>query len=217
MDGSARELADRLGSVLETYGTVCSKATDACMPFKRPTPAEAIVRGEAVRYAAVALPIWKNGDQWQLGLMKRTEYPGVHSGQISIPGGEVEAKDANLEATAVREFEEEMGVSLEHVQLVAGLSDRYIPPSRFVVTPFVACLESEPRWEVDPVEVDRVLVMPVDELLRTDALKPTTIEIQPGASMTLPAYQWDEEVIWGATAIVLTEFAHAWKHLLADR
>lgn len=217
MDESARELAERLGQVLESFGQVCSEETDACMPFKRPTPAAAIARGDAVRYAAVALPIWRTDGRWHLGLMKRTEYPGVHSGQISIPGGEVEAGDVNLEATAMREFEEEMGVSLKLASMVSGLSERYIPPSRFVVTPFIACLESEPRWEIDPVEVDRMIVMPVDELLSPSALQPTTIEIESGISVSLPAYRWENEVIWGATAIMLTEFAHAWKRLFALR
>lgn len=216
MDASARDMAEQLTKVLEAHGDACSQATDACMPFKRPTPASAIARGDAVRYAAVALPIWPVDGRWHLGLMKRTEYPGVHSGQISIPGGEVEADDRNRKATAVREFEEEMGVSLENVPLVAGLSERYIPPSRFVVTPFVACLECEPRWAIDPIEVDRMIVMPIDELLHAHALKPTPIEVQPDASVVLPAYHWDEEVIWGATAIVLTEFAHAWRHLIAE-
>lgn len=217
MDASARDMAEQLTKVLEAHGDACSQATDACMPFKRPTPASAIARGEAVRFAAVALPIWPVGGRWHLGLMKRTEYPGVHSGQISIPGGEVEADDRNRKATAVREFEEEMGVSLGNVPLVAGLSERYIPPSRFVVTPFIACFETEPCWQIDPVEVDRMITMPIHELLRPEALKPTHIEIQQGASVALPAYHWDNEVIWGATAIVLTEFAHAWKHLFAER
>lgn len=217
MDESASVLADRLGRVLETHGAVCSEATDSCMPFKRPSPATAIARGDAVRFAAVALPIWRTNGAWYLGLMKRTEYPGVHSGQISIPGGEVEAEDADRKATAVREFEEEMGVSLANVPLVSGLSERYIPPSRFVVKPFIACFESEPRWDIDPVEVDRMIVMPIHELLHPEALKPTTIEIQPGASVALPAYRWDKEIIWGATAIVLTEFAYAWKFLIAER
>jgi 8-oxo-dGTP pyrophosphatase MutT (NUDIX family) len=186
------------------------------MPFERPTPQKAEAQGIALRYASVALPVFVKDGAWHIALMKRTEYPGVHSGQISIPGGEVEAHDADRLATALREFEEEMGVDLSQAPIVQGLSERFIPPSRFVVTPFVALLEGEPEWEVDPAEVARVLTLPVSALLDDRSMQSVPIEIKRGVRVELPAYQWDGEVIWGATAIMLTEFAMAWSHAMEE-
>ena len=181
------------------------------MPFDRPTPEAAQAKGVALRYAAVALPVFPVEGRWHLALMKRTEYPGVHSGQVSIPGGEVEPEDATRQDTAMREFEEEMGVDLRETEVVEGLSERFIPPSRFVVTAFVACLDQEPCWQVDTQEVAAVLTVPVDVLLAPDALRPHPIEVKPGIKVSLPAYEWQGAIIWGATAIMLTEFAFAWK------
>ena len=211
MQPSAKVVASSLRKAFRAHGTVYSERTDACMPFDRPTPEAAKAKGVALRYAAVALPVFPVEGRWHVALMKRTEYPGVHSGQISIPGGEVEPEDVNWLDTAMREFEEEMGVDLRKSELVEGLSERFIPPSRFVVRAFVACLDQEPHWQVDPKEVAAVLTVPVDALLAPDALRPHPIEVQPGIKVPLPAYDWEETIIWGATAIMLTEFAFAWK------
>lgn len=184
------------------------------MPFSRPTVSAALEAGKEVRYAAVALPVFPKAGEWQIALMKRTEYPGVHSGQISIPGGEVEAGDIDLTFTACREFREEMGVTLPPDSIISGLSDRYIPPSQFAVTTFIAVLEAEPCWNVDADEVANVLVMPISQLLHSNALVSTAIQVQKGVRVDLPAYHYADEVIWGATAIILTEFAFAWRALL---
>lgn len=203
-------VARRLSQVLAQRGEIFSRATDERMPFDRPTPDAAEAQGITLRYAAVALPVFIKDGAWHIALMKRTVYPGVHSGQISIPGGEVEPEDANRLETALREFEEEMGVDLRNAPIVHGLSERFIPPSRFVVTPYLAVLDTEPSWNVDAAEVARVLILPVSALTDAGALNPVPIEIKKGLRVELPAYTWDGEVIWGATAIMLTEFALAW-------
>jgi len=186
---------------------------DALMPFDRPTPESAAASGLRVRYAGVVLTVFPKNQEWQVALMKRTEYPGVHSGQISIPGGEFEEADENLRQTAVREFEEEMGVRLLDSALIEGLSDRFIPPSSFSVATFISVLDSEPSWKIDPLEVAKVVVVPVRHLTDPDALILTPIELKSGVHVNLPAFHWGGEVIWGATAIILTEFALMWREL----
>lgn len=213
---NATSLSGRLGQILAVRGQELSLATDKRMPFDRPTPERAEAAGIALRYAAVALPLFLKCGEWHVALMKRTEYPGVHSGQISIPGGEVEPTDRDRRATAMREFEEEMGVSLRGACITEGLSERFIPPSRFVMTPFIACFDAEPQWNIDTVEVARVLTLPVSALTSDGALQPVPIEIKKGVRVELPAYIWDGEIIWGATAIVLTEFALAWRCLMEE-
>lgn len=213
----AKDVASSLRKAFQNCGNDYSRRTDACMPFERPTPKAAEAKGVALRHAAVALPVFPVEGRWHVALMKRTEYPGVHSGQVSIPGGEVEPQDVNRFDTAMREFEEEMGVDLRTSEVVEGLSERFIPPSRFVVTAFVACLDHEPRWHVDPKEVAAVLTVPLDALLTPDALRPHPIDLKPGVTVSLPAYEWEGAIIWGATAIMLTEFAFAWKDAVEER
>ena len=77
-------------------------------------------------------------------LTKRHVYEGFHSGQISFPGGKMEKEDANLEQTALRETEEEIGVPREAMQVFGSLTSVYIPPSGYIVHPYVSMLQEEP-------------------------------------------------------------------------
>ena len=112
---SIQDLANRFAEDGVSFG----KMADAKMPFTRPTKSEALAQGFHVRLAAVLLTLVPSQGQWCLVLMKRPEYPGVHSGQISIPGGEVEAEDTDDLSTALREFEEEMGVMVRRDDVIA--------------------------------------------------------------------------------------------------
>ncbi len=215
MDAVNLKMTELLRKVLEGKGAMCSKSADDLMPFDRPTPEQAMQSGHKIRLASVALPLFRRENEWCISLMKRTEYPGVHSGQISIPGGEVERQDRSRLETAIREFREEMGVDLQPESLVSGLSERYIPPSKFAVSTYIAVLSEEPKWQIDSQEVAGVLTIPVSELLKEGALRATPIEIQTGVLVSLPAYHWQGEVIWGATAIILTEFAMVWSEMKA--
>ena len=213
MENRAVYLEGRLRGLLHNAKGKFGLEADGLMPFDRPIPEMAEASGLRVRYAGVILAVFPKDSEWHLALMKRTEYPGVHSGQISIPGGEIEKVDQNLRQTAVREFNEEMGVLLPESALIEGMSDRFIPPSGYSVSTFIAVLGHEPLWEIDPLEVARVVVVPVRHFLDPNALVATPIEVQPGVRVSLPAFHWQGEVIWGATAIILTEFALAWREL----
>lgn len=172
--------------------------------------------GHSIRNAAVLLLLLPHQGFWSVVLMKRPEYSGVHSGQISIPGGEVEPHDEDAMGTALREFEEEMGVALAADDVIAQLTERYIPPSQFAVLPFIGVLEAVPVWKLEEEEVAAVLVVPVSKLLGEQALRSTPIEMRDGTWVNLPAYHFNEHVIWGATAIILAEFAAAWMASFSD-
>jgi 8-oxo-dGTP pyrophosphatase MutT (NUDIX family) len=204
-----QDLANRFAE----HGVSFGRMADAKMPFTRPTKSEALAQGFHVRLAAVLLTLVPSQGQWCLVLMKRPEYPGVHSGQISIPGGEVEAEDTDDLSTALREFEEEMGVVVSRDDVIADLTERYIPPSNFAVKPFIAVLDRMPMWKVDSKEVAEVVVVPVADLLPDDALRNTAIKMgkDQNQEIHLPAYRFEEHIIWGATAIMLAEFVAAWK------
>lgn len=213
MNDLSKRLVLELTAEFEAHGKVFSANADSMMPFRRPRPEATGGSNRAIRYAGVALPLFEVEGEWHMALMKRTEYPGVHSGQISIPGGEREQGDADLKHTAMREFREEMGVPLELHRMIDGLSERFIPPSNFLVKPFIHVMDSEPDWKIDPTEVQSVLTIPVNELLKPDALRPVPIAINPDQKVELPAYIWKGEIIWGATAIILAEFTFAWKSM----
>ena len=207
-----------LANCFAEHGGSFGKTADAKMPFTRPTKSEAVAQGFQVRHAAVLLTLVPSRGQWCIVLMKRPEYPGVHSGQISIPGGEVEAEDTDALSTALREFEEELGVIVRRDDVIANLTARYIPTSKFAVMPFIAVLDRMPTWRIDSNEVAEVVVVPVADLLPDDALRNTAIKMgkDQNQAIHLPAYRFEEHIIWGATAIMLAEFVAAWKQTFPD-
>ena len=88
--------------------------------------------------AAVLAVFYPNKNhQTSILLIERAHYNGTHSSQVSFPGGKVEASDKNLEETALRETFEEVGASKKDIEIIRQLTEVYIPPSNFLVTPFI--------------------------------------------------------------------------------
>lgn len=140
-------------------------------------------------------------------LIRRPEYPGVHSSQIAFPGGKQESTDRDLFHTATRESNEEVGVPEDQMQLIGELTPVYIPPSNFLVHPFVSWVEEEPTFIPDPREVARVIEYPLeslldDEIIKVRSIKPSSV----GYKINAPYFDIDQEVVWGATALILSEF-----------
>lgn len=160
---------------------------------------------ESIRHAAVLLALVPDGTHWSVVLMERTPYAGVHGGQISIPGGEVEPHDTDRLATALREFEEEMGVAVARNQVLGQLTPLFIPPSGFEVDAFVVVLPQEPDWLPDSREVAAVLRLPV---FPRPQLQTLSVAVGNGR-MKVPAYPVEGRVVWGATAILITELLEA--------
>lgn len=187
---------------------------EAAMPFRRATREEHEARGITVREAAVVFLLFPDSAGiWRGALMERTPYDGVHSGQVSIPGGEREPHDADFQSTGLREFQEEMGVQIESSSVVGDLHPLYIPPSRFAVEPFVAVASREPEWSPDSVEVAAVLRPTCAEIAAKGALRPMPVVVRPGVRMDMPAFEVEGRAVWGATALMLTEFAAIWREI----
>lgn len=197
----------------EANGLLAASNAEYAMPFTRPSRAMAEQKGVEIRFAAVLLAIYPMQGSWHALLMQRTKYPGVHSGQVSIPGGERESVDANLMETARREFKEEVGVSIPSDIIFGPLSERFIPPSRFVVSPYLAILPQRPHWNIDPKEVDSIIEFKVESLLTERTMRPVEMEVAPGIFHPMPAYPIQGNEVWGATALILTEFMEHWKQL----
>jgi len=139
-------------------------------------------------------------------LIKRPVYNGVHSGQISFPGGKHEPDDQDLQATALREAHEEVGIVQEEVKIIGKLTDLYIPPSKYLVTPFVGWIPQRPSFISNPEEVEELIEVSIRHLYREETISVKKINLPLGVHLNAPAFVIGKHVIWGATAMILSEF-----------
>ncbi len=155
------------------------------------------------RTAGVLILLYQHEGAWYFPLMKRTEDGLTHGGQISLPGGSQEAGES-LQETALREACEEIGAA--HVEVLGQLSTLYIPPSNFLVTPTVGYVAGRPDFHCDPREVAELIEVPLSMLLDPQVVKrePWTLR---GTTVEVPFYQIGPHKVWGATAMILSEFS----------
>lgn len=154
----------------------------------------------------VALLIYPWNNEPHLCFMRRPEYDGAHGGQISFPGGKKELGDKDLVETALRELEEEVGVSQKEVEIIGKLSKLYIPPSNFEVHPVVATLDARPEFIPDPREVAEILEVPLSHLSNPKNQGVDNFVNKKGIGVQAPFYKFNGHKIWGATAMILSEF-----------
>jgi 8-oxo-dGTP pyrophosphatase MutT (NUDIX family) len=155
------------------------------------------------KLASVLVLLYPVGAALSFVLMRRTEYEGVHSGQISLPGGKREG-DETFEQTALRETFEEIGVS-DPVEILGALTTVYVPPSDFEIHPFVGYLPHRPIWSPDTEEVAEIVEAPL-YLLLDPAIKGVEEWMRSGNPLTVPFYGIAQHKVWGATAVMLSEF-----------
>lgn len=156
------------------------------------------------RKSGVLSLLYPHQDELHLVFMQRAEDGRVHSGQISFPGGRMEPEDPTLEHTALREAEEELGISPPRVQVLGQLTHLYIPPSNFWVKPVVGFAAERPNFRPDPREVQRVIEVPVAQLLAQPP-QDVPVRVYAGLELQAKAFLFDEHIIWGATAMMLNE------------
>lgn len=150
--------------------------------------------------------------QWFIPLTKRRSYAGVHSAQVSLPGGKFDAGDVTLENTARRECEEEIGI--KDLEVVGSLSSLAIPVSGFMMQPFVGiCTVAAPDFSLQVREVDKLIQLPLEALKTGQIIRKGSIQMESGFLIESPWYELENEKIWGATAMVLSEFAEIIKSI----
>ncbi len=167
------------------------------------------IEDAAGAHAAVMLLLYEHAGEPHLVFQKRSERVLHHKGQISFPGGAADPEDPHLLFTALRETEEEMGVAPQHVD-VLGQIDDIVTVSDFRVTPFVGWLQQYPYdFRYPEVEVAYLLEVPVQHLLDPRNFEPDRRRIGE-QEVILPSYRFREDLIWGATARMLTNFLDLW-------
>jgi 8-oxo-dGTP pyrophosphatase MutT (NUDIX family) len=164
------------------------------------------------RQGGVALLLYQHQGSWFFPLMKRRQYPGIHSGQISLPGGKKEPGDRSLSETALRESREELGLELNSGQIVGSLSELYIIASHFNILPVVALMDDRPSIKPDKREVEYTITASIDQLLQQDKVRRKELLVR-GYSISAPYFDIENQVVWGATAMIINEFLTLVKEL----
>ena len=156
------------------------------------------------RKGAVLILFYPHQDQIYIPMILRPTYSGVHSGQVGLPGGGREAIDDDLTATALREAHEEVGVAPDKVTILGRLSRLFVSPSNYLVQPTVAWTDFRPEFQIDPYEVAMLIEAPVEALLDPGNLHEEEWPLRDRHA-TVPFYAVEDQVIWGATAMMLSE------------
>ncbi|PQJ72368.1 NUDIX hydrolase [Polaribacter butkevichii] len=166
--------------------------------------ADKIIANNPRKAAVLALfyPNIKNETCFLLTL--RASYKGTHSAQISFPGGKRDKTDKNLEKTALRETFEEVGVAETSIEIIRELTDVYIPPSNFLATPFLGFVNQRPNFNLN-YEVDKTIEVLVSDLLNDTSFTSIKMNTSYMDNIEVPCFKLEDYVVWGATAMMLSE------------
>ena len=167
------------------------------------------------RPAAVLVPLIETDDSLELVFTKRAEGLSEHPGEMSFPGGGCEPSDPNRRWTALREADEEIGLSPDEVELV-GRTTEVCTSSRYVISPFVGLIPDRPYAAHEP-EVDRIVRLPVDAFLEPGSFRRQYERLESGTKRLEPSFEVDGAYIWGATGRVVVSLLEATTDWRADQ
>lgn len=161
-------------------------------------------KADSCVHSAVLLLLFEQQDSARIVFIKRAEYDGVHSGQIAFPGGRAEPEDADFWQTAVRETVEETGIN-QTVNYLGRLSDLFVPPSGYLIHPYVGFVAEKPDYVPDLHEVTKVFDEDLSWFIQPEAKG--EIQYKSGhKSGIAPCFKSQNHIIWGATAMIFNEF-----------
>lgn len=157
------------------------------------------------RNAAVLLPIYNINSYPHIILTLRSEYDGVHSAQVSFPGGKFDEHETEAWEVALREMEEETGVNRNFIEILGSLSPLYIPASNMMVQPIIGWIDQEIQFKPDPREVQRIMKIPIEDLFESERLLANDFFKLNNMFVNVPYLKLDSERVWGATAMIISE------------
>ena len=147
-------------------------------------------------------------------LILRKTYKGVHSAQVGFPGGRYEKEDKDLKVTALRETREEVGVPESIMSVIKTMSPLYIPPSNFIVHPYIAVSESTPNFIKQDEEVEAIIEVSLLDFLDKANTITARVPTSFGVEADVPAFKLNDHIVWGATAMMLGEIKDLLKQVL---
>ncbi|MBG6109503.1 8-oxo-dGTP pyrophosphatase MutT (NUDIX family) [Flavobacterium sp. CG_23.5] len=172
------------------------------------------IESKKPKIAAVMMLLYPKNGKTHLVLIVRNSYKGVHSAQIAFPGGKYESKDEIFENTALRETHEEVGVHPDNMEIIKTFTPMYIPPSDFMVHPFLGICKQEIIFVPDPTEVANIIELPLMVFLSDAILTDAKMTTSYANEISVPAFKIEEHIVWGATAMMLSELKDVVKGVL---
>jgi len=182
-------------------------------PASRKSYLKEMIIDESAKKSAVLALFYPNEDKkTELVLTLRANYKGTHSSQISFPGGKFENADKNLKNTAIRETNEEIGINTSEITIFKQLTNVYIPPSNFLVTPFMGVITNSPTFKLNN-EVAKIVKVNLTELLSESCITTTKVTTSYATKMEVPCFMLNKTIVWGATAMMLSEIRELLKNI----
>ena len=156
----------------------------------------------SIKHSSVLLLLFEEKSELFACLIKRPYHMKYHAGQIALPGGRIEKGETALE-TALRETYEEVGIPPEQMTILGSLSELYVAVSKFLIHPFVGWLKQKPKFIINHNEVEKTIIFPLMRF--RDTFEEEELETVSG-KLKVPCIHYNGEIIWGATAMILSEF-----------
>ena len=172
------------------------------------------IKSKNPKTAAVMMLLYPKNGRTHLVLIVRNSYEGVHSAQIAFPGGKYEIEDLTFEKTALRETHEEIGIHPDSIEIIMPFSPIYIPPSNFMVYPFLGICTDELIFSPDVNEVAKIIELPFSVFLDDKIIVNTMMTTSFAKDILIPAFKIEEHIVWGATAMMLSELKDVFKKVL---
>jgi 8-oxo-dGTP pyrophosphatase MutT (NUDIX family) len=172
------------------------------------------IEGKNPKSAAVMMLFYPKKGRTHLVLIVRNSYEGVHSAQIAFPGGKYETEDKTFENTALRETHEEIGIHPDFMEIIRPFTHLYIQPSNFLVHPFLGICKNEIIFNPDTSEVADIIELPLSVFLSEEVVVSVMISTSYSNNIMVPAFKIEDHIIWGATAMMLSELKEVLKKVL---
>ncbi len=210
----------------DLFSKCIPKIKDLPLPGERAhykmTPAFRVQELEAIKFKAknpkkagvMALFYPDNQQLTNILLILRNTYQGVHSNQIAFPGGKAEKMDIDLLQTALRETQEEVGVNPDQIEVIKLLSKVYIPPSNFEVQPFLGLSKGSTSFKIQPSEVEALIEVRLTDFLDDANVYTQYLSTSYAKNIAVPAFHLNDQTVWGATAMMLSEIKDLLKQVL---
>ena len=196
-----------MDALVQNYESNSFANLSSMAPFDRGNRRLDLETNPNPRLSAVIVLIYPINEIPHFALIERPDYDGVHARQIALPGGKKDETDIDLEQTALRELSEEVGVFPNQVNVIGKLKEIYIPPSGFLVSPFIAFCKLRPEFIGDEREVKSILEVPISLLMDDSIVKTGSVPVgNRDFVIKAPYFDVFGHKVWGATAIILNEF-----------